>query len=75
MRIELPQICNDMRFRIDLIPFDVDSINRCTDRVTPDAVLEMAATFILIYGMLIVRKETGNAWGCILIFFVYWNAI
>ena len=43
--------------------------------VTPDAVFEMAATFILIYGMLIVRKETGNAWGCILIFFVYWNAI
>lgn len=43
--------------------------------VTPDAVLEMMATFILIYGMLIVRKETGNAWGCILIFFVYWNAI
>lgn len=43
--------------------------------VTPEAVFEMAATFILIYGMLIVRKETGNAWGCILIFFVYWNAI
>ncbi|MGM9590740.1 MAG: hypothetical protein ACI3V0_11315 [Faecousia sp.] len=43
--------------------------------VTPDALAEMAATFILIYGMLIVRKETGNAWGCILIFFVYWNAI
>ena len=43
--------------------------------VTPEAVFEMVATFILIYGMLIVRKETGNAWGCILIFFVYWNAI
>ena len=43
--------------------------------VTPEAVLEMISTFILIYGMLIVRKETGNAWGCILIFFVYWNAI
>lgn len=43
--------------------------------VTPDTVFEMAATFILIYGMLIVRKETGNAWGYILIFFVYWNAI
>ena len=43
--------------------------------VTPDALFEMAATFILIYGMLVVRKETGNAWGCILIFFVYWNAI
>lgn len=43
--------------------------------VTPDALIEMAATFFLIYGMLLVRKETGNAWGCILIFFVYWNAI
>ena len=42
--------------------------------VTPEAVLEMISTFILIYGMLIVRKETGNARGCILIFFVYWNA-
>ncbi|MGN0841171.1 MAG: hypothetical protein ACI4NB_10110, partial [Candidatus Ornithospirochaeta sp.] len=42
--------------------------------VTPVAIFEMAATFILIYGMLIVRKETGNAWGCVLIFFVYWNA-
>ena len=42
--------------------------------VTPEAIFEMVATFILIYGMLIVRKETGNAWGCVLIFFVYWNA-
>ncbi len=43
--------------------------------VTPDALIEMLVTMILIYGMLIVRKETGNAWGCILIFFVYWNAL
>lgn len=43
--------------------------------VTPDAIIEMIMTIILIYGMLIVRKETGNAWGCILIFFVYWNAL
>ena len=43
--------------------------------ITPEAIWEMLSTFILIYGMLIVRKETGNAWGCILIFFVYWNAI
>lgn len=43
--------------------------------VTPDAFIEMLVTIILIYGMLIVRKETGNAWGCILIFFVYWNAL
>lgn len=43
--------------------------------VTPEALMEMLVTIILIYGMLIVRKETGNAWGCILIFLVYWNAI
>ena len=43
--------------------------------VTPEAFLEMVCTLILIYGMLIVRKETGNSWGCVLIFFVYWNAL
>ena len=43
--------------------------------VTPDAIIEMLVTMFLIYGMLIVRKETDNAWGCILIFFVYWNAL
>lgn len=43
--------------------------------VTPGAFLNMFFTMFLIYGMLIVRKETGNAWGCVLIFFVYWNAL
>lgn len=43
--------------------------------VTPDALIEMFCTMFLIYGMLIVRKETGNAWGCVLIFFAYWNAL
>ena len=43
--------------------------------VTPDAFIDMLVTMFLIYGMLIVRKETDNAWGCILIFFVYWNAL
>ena len=43
--------------------------------VTPDALINMLLTMFLIYGMLIVRKETGNAWGCVLIFFVYWNAL
>lgn len=42
---------------------------------TPDAVIEMLVTVFLIYGMLIVRKLTGNSWGCILIFMVYWNAL
>ena len=43
--------------------------------VTPDAFIEMIVTIILIYGMLLVRKETGNAWGCILIFFVNFSII
>lgn len=43
--------------------------------VTPNAFAEMLCTFFLIYGMLIVRKATGNAWGCVLIFVLYWNAL
>lgn len=43
--------------------------------VTPNAVIEMLCTMFLIYGMLIVRETTGNAWGCILIFVLYWNAL
>lgn len=43
--------------------------------VTPDAVAEMLCTMFLIYGMLITRKLTGNAWGCVLIFVLYWNAL
>ena len=43
--------------------------------VTPDAIIEMITTLVLIYGMLIVRKETGNAWGCIAVFILYWNAL
>ena len=42
---------------------------------TPDAIIEMLTVIFLIYGMLLVRKLTGNAWGCVLIFFVYWNAV
>ena len=42
--------------------------------VTPEAILEMLTTMFLIYGMLIVRKITGNAWGCVMIFVLYWNA-
>lgn len=36
--------------------------------------LEALATFILMYGSLVVRDRTGNAWGNILIFFAIWNA-
>lgn len=32
-------------------------------------------TFIIIYGMLMVKEKNNNAWGCILIFLLFWNAI
>lgn len=43
--------------------------------VTPGAFVEMLCTLFLIYGMLISYKVTGNAWGCVLIFILYWNAL
>ena len=36
---------------------------------------EALTTFILIYGMLVIKDTTNNAWGCILIFILFWNAI
>ena len=36
---------------------------------------EAITTFILMYGSLMIREKTGNAWGNILIFFVIWNAL
>lgn len=36
---------------------------------------EAITTFILIYGMLMIKDYTNNAWGCILIFLLFWNAI
>ena len=38
-------------------------------------IVEIITTFIAIYGMLMVRKQTGNAWGCIFAFCFIWNAI
>lgn len=38
-------------------------------------VVQIITTFIAIYGMLIIKKKTGNAWGCILAFLFIWNAI
>lgn len=38
-------------------------------------VFDALIDFILIYGMLLVYKYTGNAWGCVFIFCFYWNAI
>ena len=38
-------------------------------------IFEAITTFIIIYGMLIIKEKTNNAWGCILIFLLFWNAI
>jgi len=37
-------------------------------------ILEGISVFIFIYGILIVKEFTGNAWGCIFSFFFLWNA-
>jgi hypothetical protein len=38
-------------------------------------IIEILTTFIAIYGMLMVRKKTNNAWGCVFAFCFIWNAI
>lgn len=38
-------------------------------------ITEIITTFISIYGMLMVRKQTGCAWGCVFAFCFIWNAI
>lgn len=38
-------------------------------------IVEIVTTFIAIYGMLIVKKRTGNAWGCVFAFCFIWNAL
>lgn len=38
-------------------------------------IVEAIATFILMYGSIIIYDKTKNAWGNILIFFVIWNAL
>lgn len=43
--------------------------------VTPEGIIEMLTTLFLIYGMLIVKERTGNAWGCVAVFVFIWNAI
>lgn len=37
--------------------------------------MEGLAVFIIIYGMLVIKDYTKNAWGCIAIFTFFWNAI
>ena len=39
--------------------------------VTPSAIAEALGIFMIIYGMLVVKKYTGNAWGCVLIFYLF----
>ena len=38
-------------------------------------IIEIATTFIAIYGMLQVRKVYKNAWGCVFAFLFIWNAL
>lgn len=42
--------------------------------ITAEGILEMLTVFIIVYGMLMVKEFTGNAWGCIFIFVFLWNA-
>jgi len=42
--------------------------------VTPESIIEMLTVFVAIYGMLVTRTVTGNAWGCVFVFVFLWNA-
>lgn len=42
--------------------------------VTFEGMIEMLTIFIIIYGMLMVKEFTGNAWGCVFVFVFLWNA-
>lgn len=42
--------------------------------VTAEGVFEMVAIFFIIYGMLMVKEFTGNAWGSAFVFIFLWNA-
>lgn len=37
-------------------------------------IFEILATLCLVYGMIMVREKTDNAWGTIFIFLFFWNA-
>lgn len=43
-------------------------------KITPENIIDATTVFIIIYGMLMVKKITGNAWGCVFIFVFLWNA-
>ena len=42
--------------------------------VTFEGIIEMVTILIIIYGMLMVKEFTGNAWGCVFVFVFLWNA-
>lgn len=42
--------------------------------VTLESVVEMLTISFFIYGMLMVKEWTGNAWGCVAAFVLLWNA-
>lgn len=42
--------------------------------VTFEGIIEMLTILIIIYGMLMVKEFTGNAWGCVFVFVFLWNA-
>ncbi|MEG0852883.1 MAG: hypothetical protein RSF82_03360 [Angelakisella sp.] len=42
--------------------------------VSVEGFIEMLTVMIVIYGMLMVKNFTGNAWGCVFIFVFLWNA-
>lgn len=42
--------------------------------VTPESIIEAITIFILVYGMLMVKAFTGNAWGIVVLFVFLWNA-
>ena len=37
-------------------------------------IVEIITTFIAIYGILLVKEKTNNAWGCVFVFCFIWNA-
>jgi hypothetical protein len=42
--------------------------------ITPENIIETICVFIVIYGMLMVKEYTDNAWGSVFIFMFLWNA-
>ncbi len=38
-------------------------------------IVELVTSAAAIYGMLLVKKRTGNAWGCVFAFCFIWNAV